>query len=60
MLSIVVRDAQAWWRRISAALAAQAYGDARVAAPKREPWATVTYCWDPCGVLLHFTQFPTG
>jgi len=27
-------------------------------APTIEEWgATVTYTWDPCGVLLHFTQF---
>ena len=40
-------------------LAGGAFGDARVAEPKLEDWgATVTYVWDPCGVLLHFTEFP--
>jgi hypothetical protein len=59
MLTIVVDDAKAWHDRASAALRGGAFGDARVAQPKVEDWgATVTYVWDPCGVLLHFTQFP--
>ena len=32
-------------------------GNARVAEPQQQDWgALVTYVWDPCGVLLHFTQ----
>jgi hypothetical protein len=58
MLTIVVADATAWFERASAVLADRRFGDARVAEPKVEDWgATVTYVWDPCGVLLHFTQF---
>jgi len=58
MLTIVVNDATAWHERVSSSLTGGRYGDARVAAPKHEDWgATVTYAWDPCGVLLHFTQF---
>lgn len=58
MLTIVVTDAAAWFERVSSALAGGQFGDARVAEPKVEGWgATVTYVWDPCGVLLHFTQF---
>jgi hypothetical protein len=58
MLTIVVADAAAWFERASGALGGGAFGDARVAEPKVEDWgATVTYVWDPCGVLLHFTQF---
>ena len=58
MLTVVVADAEAWHSRISDALSAGEFGDARVAEPKVEDWgATVTYAWDPCGVLLHFTQF---
>lgn len=61
MLTIVVRDASAWYERISAALASGDFGSARVAEPKVEEWgATVTFAWDPCGVLLHFTQFHAG
>ena len=58
MLTIVVADAAAWYERVSGVLAGGRFGDARVAEPKDEDWgATVTYVWDPCGVLLHFTQF---
>lgn len=58
MLTVSVADAAAWYEYISAALAGGDFGDARVAEPKHEDWgATVTYVWDPCGVLLHFTQF---
>jgi len=58
MLTIVVHDATAWHERAAAVVASGDFGPARVAAPKAEDWgATVTYVWDPCGVLLHFTQF---
>jgi hypothetical protein len=58
MLSIIVADAGAWYDRVAGILAERPYGNARVAEPKVEPWgATVTYVWDPCGVLLHFTQW---
>lgn len=58
MITISVTDAAAWHEHIAAALADGAYGAARVSPPKVEDWgATVTYAWDPCGVLLHFTQF---
>ena len=60
MLTIVVSDARAWYERAVDVLARGDFGNARVAEPKAEPWgATVTYVWDPCGVLLHFTQFDT-
>jgi hypothetical protein len=58
MLTVVVADAAAWHRRAMEVLSAGAYGSARVAEPKAEDWgATVTYVWDPSGVLLHFTQW---
>jgi hypothetical protein len=58
MLTIVVADAAAWYERATGVVAAGDVGDARVAEPKHEDWgAIVTYVWDPCGVLLHFTQF---
>jgi uncharacterized glyoxalase superfamily protein PhnB len=61
MLTVSVADAGAWYERIAAAVADGAFGDARVAEPKHEDWgATVTYVWDPSGVLLHFTQFDQG
>ena len=58
MLAIIVADANAWYQRVVRVLDDRPYGNARVAEPKVEPWgATVTYVWDPCGVLLHFTQW---
>ena len=58
MLTLVVADARAWHEHIVAMLAANHISNARVAAPKHEPWgALVTYVWDPAGVLLLFTQF---
>ena len=58
MLTIVVSDAMAWFDRVSDVLSSGSYGPARVAQPKLEDWGgTVTYVWDPSGVLLHFTQF---
>ena len=43
---------------VSESAAEGEFGDARVAPPQQQDWgAIVTYVWDPCGVLLHFTQF---
>lgn len=57
MLVVEVTDATAWHRHIERSLADGDYGDARVAEPQQQDWgALVTYVWDPCGVLLHFTQ----
>lgn len=58
MLTIVVSDAAAWYQRVSTALAGDRFAGARADEPKVQDWgATVTYVWDPSGVLLHFTQF---
>ncbi len=57
MLVVEVADAAAWYRHVERALADGDFGNARVAAPEQKDWgAVVTYVWDPCGVLLHFTQ----
>ena len=58
MMTVVVRSAQAWFERLTEVISGGDFGDARVTEPKDEDWATVTYAWDPCGVLLHFTEFP--
>ena len=56
MLVVEVADAAAWYRHVQLILADGDFGDARVAEPKQQDWgALVTYVWDPCGVLLHFT-----
>lgn len=60
MLVIEVADAAAWHRHIARILADGNFGGARVAEPQTMDWgAVVTHAWDPCGVLLHFTQFTT-
>ncbi|MEX1106487.1 MAG: hypothetical protein WEB78_09835 [Ilumatobacteraceae bacterium] len=57
MLVVEVADAAAWYRHIGRVLADGDLGNARVAEPQQKEWgALVTYVWDPCGVLLHFTQ----
>ncbi|HEX2576571.1 MAG TPA: hypothetical protein VHK88_09505 [Aquihabitans sp.] len=61
MLTIVVPDARWWFERAMQVLADGDFGPARVAEPRVEDWgATVTYVWDPSGVLLHVTQFHAG
>jgi uncharacterized glyoxalase superfamily protein PhnB len=58
MIVIEVEDADAWYAQITDVLRDGAFGDARVAEPEDQDWgARVTYVWDPCGVLIHFTQW---
>lgn len=59
MLHIVVADARSCYDQISSLLAEGGFPGARVAAPKQESYALVTYVWDPCGVLIHLAQFPS-
>ena len=56
MLYIDVDDAGAWHNLAEKVISEGDYGDARVQPPKAEDYATVTYVWDPCGVLLHFAK----
>ena len=57
MLVVEVTDAHAWYRHVERALTDGNFGNARVAEPQQQDWgALVTYVWDPCGVLLNFTQ----
>lgn len=58
MITIDVADAAAWFDHVTAVLAAGSFDGARAAPPKVEDFgATVTYVWDPSGVLLHFTEW---
>lgn len=60
MISIEVDDAAEWWRHINDLIVRDKFDSINVKPPKEEPWgAIITYCWDPSGVLLHFTQ-PSG
>ncbi len=57
MLVVEVSDATAWHAHAERVLTDGNFGNARLSDPQREDWgALVTYIWDPCGVLLHFTQ----
>lgn len=61
MITVDVADAAAWFEHATTVIDEGSFGDARVAAPKAEDFgATVTYVWDPSGVLLHFTQWTAG
>lgn len=57
MLHIVVADARSCYDQISSLLAKGEFPGTRVAAPKQESYALVTYVWDPCGVLIHLAEF---
>lgn len=58
MLHLTVEDAQAWYRHVAVVLHDDAFGGARVQAPKRQPYgAIVTFVHDPSGVLLHLCQW---
>lgn len=56
MFYIVVDNAQEWYVHLSNVLKAGGFSGARVNPPKEEGHATVTYAWDPSGVLLHFAE----
>ncbi|MEM7332359.1 MAG: VOC family protein [Chloroflexota bacterium] len=57
MLYVNVNDAQGWWEHVSAVLESGEFPTARAQQPKHETYgATVTYVWDPSGVLLHFAE----
>lgn len=57
MITIEVEDATDWYEHTSEVLGAGEFGHARVAEPIDQDWgARVTHVWDPCGVLIHFTQ----
>ena len=53
---IDIVDAQACYEAVKEAIDQNAFGKAKINAPKDEGYAMVTYAWDPSGVLLHFAQ----
>lgn len=60
MITVAVASAADWHAHVRQVLEGGEYGGARVEPPKTEEWATVTYAWDPSGVLLHFAEFPSA
>ena len=52
-----VDDAAAWHGHMTRLIEAGTYPGIRVREPKQEPWGdTITYAWDPSGVLIYFAQ----
>lgn len=57
VMHVLVKDVDAWWRHINSLDLATKFGVPAPAPPKPEPWGlTVTYVFDPSGVLWHFAQ----
>lgn len=57
MMQVMVDDAAAWYDHVKELADSGAFGGIRVNPPKAEPWGqTITYVWDPSGVLLHLAQ----
>ena len=57
MFYIRVDNAEAWYHHAAKVLESSRYGEARAAPPKRDSHGDLVTCvWDPCGVLLNFTE----
>lgn len=57
VMQFIVDDARAWYEHAKSLVDSGGFGPIRVRPPKTEPWGqTITYVWDPCGVLLHVAQ----
>jgi hypothetical protein len=60
MMHVLVEDVDAWWRYIEPLALASRFGVPPPEPPRAESWGlTVTYVFDPAGVLWHFAQ-PTS
>lgn len=57
VMHVLVNDVQAWWRYLDSLNLAEEFGVSNPAPPRLEPWGlTVTYVFDPTGVLWHFAE----
>jgi hypothetical protein len=60
MMYLMVSDASAWYEKVQSVLSGSNYGLARVKEPVQEAHAkSVTYLWDPSGVLWHLAEVET-
>jgi hypothetical protein len=60
MMQLMVNDLVGWWRHIESLDLAGKYGVKAPSAPALQPWGlTVTYVFDPSGVLWHVVQKPS-
>jgi hypothetical protein len=57
VMHVLVNDVGAWWQHINSLDLATQFGVSPPAPPRVEPWGlTVTYVFDPTGVLWHFAE----
>jgi hypothetical protein len=57
VMHVLVKDVNAWWQHIDSLDLASNFGVSAPAPPKVEPWGlTVSYLFDPSGVLWHFAE----
>ncbi|HYK35463.1 hypothetical protein [Alloacidobacterium sp.] len=57
VMHVLVNDVHAWWQHIHSLDLAKQFGVTTPAPPRAEPWGlTVTYVFDPTGVLWHFAE----
>jgi uncharacterized glyoxalase superfamily protein PhnB len=57
MMSLMVEDADAWWRHINDIKLAEKYPGIMCKAPAMQPWGLrVLYLSDPAGVLWHIAE----
>lgn len=57
VMHVLVEDVDAWWRHIDSLALNHQFHVSPPAPPRVEPWGlTVTYVFDPSGVLWHFAQ----
>lgn len=57
VMHVLVNDVEAWWRYIDSLDLANRFGVSPPSPPRVEPWGlTVSYVFDPAGVLWHFAE----
>lgn len=60
VMHVLVTDVHAWWEHIRSLNLPDQFGVSPPAPPRVEPWGlTVSYVFDPTGVLWHFAQVTT-
>ena len=59
MMQLVVRDLDAWWKKVDPLRFTEKYSVRPPVAPQLQPWGLeVGFLFDPSGVLWHITQEP--
>jgi hypothetical protein len=57
VMHVLVNDVHAWWEHFDSLDLANQFGVSPPASPRVESWGlTVTYVFDPTGVLWHFAE----